>query len=194
LDDDVARVGAVRDALGASYTLMVDANQGWSRLDAARATRALAEFDLRWLEEPLDFQDVEGLAQLRGESDIPIAAGETAYGVRGMQELLRAGAVDVLQPDLMRCGGVTPFLSVAALASAHRVALMPHLYSDAAAHLLGLVPAGGMIEYLPGWFDHLYGRPAITAGRLAPSERAGLGLYFDPGAPGSTVLARVSVE
>lgn len=194
LDSDVARVAAVREALGPDFNLMVDANQGWSRLDAARAVRRFDEFDLRWIEEPIDFQDVAGLARLRAESSVPIAAGETAYGVKGMLELIHADAVDILQPDLMRCGGVTPFLSVAAIASAHNVAVMPHLYSDASAHLLGLVPAGGMIEYLPGWFDHLYGRPAIASGQLAPTVGAGLGLRFDSKGHGAVVLAETSAD
>ncbi len=175
LATDIERVEAVRDALGFGYPLMVDANQGWSRVTALAACRALSNLNLTWIEEPLDCEDIEGLALLRRRSEVPVAAGETAYGVRGLSELIRADAVDFLQPDLMRCGGVTPFVSIANLASAANVAVMPHLYTDFSAHLMGLLPPGAMIEYLPGWFDHLFGPPQIANGRLTPGG-PGLGL------------------
>lgn len=151
--------------------------------------RRFDEFYLRWIEEPIDFQDVDGLARMRAGSCVPIVAGGTAYDVKGMLELIHADAVDILRPDIMRCGGVTPLLSVAAIASAQKVAVMPHLYSDASAHVLGFVPAGDMIEYLPDWFDHLYARPAIALGRPAPTVGPGLGLRFDPENHGAVVLA-----
>src|SRR5665647_3929186 len=88
---------------------MVDANQAWTRIAAARACRALAPFDLGWVEEPLDADDITGLADLRTAVDVPIAAGETAYGLRGIGLLLSADAVDVIQPDLMRCGGTVSY-------------------------------------------------------------------------------------
>lgn len=176
LADDVSRVGAVREAVGDKFTLMVDANQAWSRIDASRACSELAQFNLAWVEEPLLAEDVYGLARLRARVDVPIAAGETAYGVSGMMELIRADAVDILQPDMMRCGGITSFLSVASVATAHHITVMPHLYSETAVHLMGLLPDRAMIEYLPGWFDHLFGSPAIRSGRLHPGETYGLGL------------------
>ena len=175
VEEDDSRVSAVRDAVGEAFELMVDANQGWSRRDARTACRRLERHRLGWIEEPLVADDVEGLAQLRHQIDIPIAAGETVYGVAGLHELIRADAVDFLQPDLMRCGGLTPFLDVSALASAHRVAVMPHLYSDHSSQVMGLLTPGAMIEYLPGWFDHLYGPPLIHRGGLRPSDEDGTG-------------------
>jgi len=179
LASDVDRIGAVRDAVGAGYPIMVDANQAWTRIAAARACRALAPFDLGWVEEPLDADDITGLADLRTAVDVPIAAGETAYGLRGIGLLLSADAVDVIQPDLMRCGGITPLLAAINLATAHKKSVMPHLYTETNAHLMGVVPKGGMIEHLPGWFDHLYGPPGIEQGALHPLNSPGLGVRLD---------------
>lgn len=173
---DEERVAAVREQVGPDFTLMVDANQAWSRNQALRACAALERHRLAWIEEPLNAEDIEGMAQLRSRIGTPLAAGETGYGWRGMLRLLEAGAVDILQPDLMRCGGITPFLNVAALAEAFAVTVMPHLYAETVGQFLGLFPGGAMIEYFEGWFDHLFGPPPIDAGRLAPSTEAGLGL------------------
>jgi L-alanine-DL-glutamate epimerase-like enolase superfamily enzyme len=175
LADDVARVGMVRDAVGKSYTLMVDANQAWTRAQAVRASAALAEFDLLWLEEPIVAGDTEGLARLRRLGHVAIAAGETEYGVSGALELIKGDAVDVLQPDLMRSGGVTPMLDVAAVAKAYNTAVMPHLYAEQNAHLIGLCGRGAMIEHLGGWFEHLYGALPFASGTLAPPESPGWG-------------------
>lgn len=194
LATDMERIGAVRDALGRNHGLMVDANQAWNRVQAVRACRALSEYDLGWVEEPLDADDVTGLAELRSTVNVPLAAGETAYGIRGIAHLLAADAVDIIQPDLMRCGGITPYLSVVSLAAAHRVTVMPHLYTETNAHLLGLSSPGGMIEYLPGWFDHLFGPPRIEQGLLAQATSPGLGLRFDRQHTRVAILGSTRIE
>jgi L-alanine-DL-glutamate epimerase-like enolase superfamily enzyme len=186
---DEERVAAVREQVGPEFALMVDANQAWTRSRALRACAALEPYGLAWIEEPLSADDIEGLAELRSRIGAPIAAGETGYGWRGMLELLRAGAVDILQPDLMRCGGITPFLNVAALAEAFPVTVMPHLYAETVPGLLGLFPGGAMIEYFEGWFDHLFGPPPIGAGLLAPAAEPGLGLILGERARSLTVEA-----
>jgi L-alanine-DL-glutamate epimerase-like enolase superfamily enzyme len=179
LATDIARVTAVREAVGDGFALMVDANQAWTRVDALRACQALTPLGLRWVEEPLDANDVAGLVELRRRVTVPIAAGETAYGVSGLHRLLSSGAVDVIQPDVMRCGGITPMLDVLALASAHHTTVMPHLYVEANAQLLGLLSTGAMIEYLPGWFEHLYGAPNIRDGRCVSPDAPGIGVELD---------------
>jgi L-alanine-DL-glutamate epimerase-like enolase superfamily enzyme len=175
LTDDVARVGTVRDAVGKDFSLMVDANQAWTRAQAVRASVALAEFDLLWLEEPIQAGDIEGMALLRRLGHIAIAAGETEYGVSGALKLIKGDAVDFLQPDMMRSGGVTPLLDIAAIAKGHNAALMPHLYAEQNAHLMGLYGLGAMIEHLGGWFEHLYGALPFQSGSLAPPAKPGWG-------------------
>jgi L-alanine-DL-glutamate epimerase-like enolase superfamily enzyme len=177
---DVERVAALRDALGPDFALMVDANQGWDRATAKRALAALAPFGLGWLEEPLDAADVEGLLALRALGEIPIAAGETAYGTEEIRRLLEADAVDLLQPDLMRCGGVTGMLAVGALADLHRVPLSPHLFAETAPHLMAALPTANSVECFPGWFDHLFGPTTVSAGRVEPRTGGGIGVELDP--------------
>src|SRR3712207_7207721 len=95
---------------------MVDANQQWDRPTAMRVSRRLEEFDLVWIEEPLDAYDAEGHAQLARSLDTAIATGEMLTSVAEHAELIRHGAVDVLQPDAPRIGGITQFLKLATLA------------------------------------------------------------------------------
>ena len=114
-----ARVRAVREHLGDDVPLMVDANQQWDRPTAQRVGRALEEFGLVWIEEPLDAYDAEGHAALARSLDTAIATGEMLTSVAEHDELIRHGAVDVIQPDAPRIGGITQFLRLAALAE-HR--------------------------------------------------------------------------
>jgi L-alanine-DL-glutamate epimerase-like enolase superfamily enzyme len=179
LAEDVERVAALRDALGPDFPLMIDANQGWDRATAKRAVAALAPYDLGWLEEPLDAADLEGLAALRALGKIPIAAGETAYGAGEIRPLLEADAVDLLQPDLMRCGGVTGMLAVGALADLHRVPLSPHLFAETASHLMAALPTATEVECFPGWFDHLFGPLAVADGVVQPATGGGIGVELD---------------
>lgn len=180
LADDVERVAALRDALGSGFPLMIDANQGWDRATAKRAVAAFEPSGLGWLEEPLDAADVEGLVALRRLGKLPIAAGETAYGTNEIRVLLEAGAVDLLQPDLMRCGGVTGMLAVGFLADLHRVPVSPHLFAETAPHLMAALPTATEVECFPGWFDHLFGSPAVADGLVEPAAGGGIGVELDP--------------
>jgi mandelate racemase len=178
---DVERVRRVRELVGPRMTMMLDVNQAWDVTTAIRAAQALEPLELRWLEEPVDAEDFEGLAAVRRKARIPIAAGETVYGVAPFDAMVRAGSVDVLQPDMMRCGGITGFLEIAALARAARLDVASHLFTEVSVHLMGLAGPGGLVEYLPGWFDHLFeGAPDTGSGVAAPPERPGLGIELSP--------------
>jgi L-alanine-DL-glutamate epimerase-like enolase superfamily enzyme len=111
---DLARVTAVREHLGDGFPLMVDANQQWDRPTAQRMGRAFERFDLTWIEEPLDAYDAAGHAALAASLDTSIATGEMLTSVAEHWELIRAGAVDIIQPDAPRIGGITPFLRLTA--------------------------------------------------------------------------------
>jgi len=113
---DLARVTAVREHLGDSVPLMVDANQQWDRPTALRFGRVLEQFDLVWIEEPLDAYDAEGHGQLAAALDTPIATGEMLSSVAEHIALIEHRSVDIIQPDAPRIGGITPFLRLAALA------------------------------------------------------------------------------
>ncbi|MEU4575511.1 mandelate racemase/muconate lactonizing enzyme family protein [Nonomuraea sp. NPDC023979] len=187
---DLARVRAVRAHLGDGVPLMVDANQQWDRPAAARMGRALEEYGLVWIEEPLDAHDHAGHAALAAALDTPIATGEMLTSVAEHAELIRAGGADVLQPDAPRVGGITPFLRLAALAEHHRLQLAPHFAMEIHLHLAaayGLEPWVEHFEWLEPLFEE---RMEIRDGRMLVPDRPGLGLTLSDRAAGWTVDSR----
>lgn len=146
LRQDVERVAAVREVIGPDTPLMVDANQMWDLYRARRAVEALAPFGLHWLEEPLPADDVAAHVELRRSVEVPIAVGENVYTVYGFRDLLTAGACDVVQPNVVRVGGITPFLRVAELAAAFDVPVYPHLLPEISGQLALTLPLPCMVE------------------------------------------------
>ena len=129
---DIKRVEAVRKHLGDDVPLMVDANQQWDRPTAQRMCRIFEQFNLVWIEEPLDAYDHEGHAALAAQFDTPIATGEMLTSVAEHGELIRHRAADYLMPDAPRVGGITPFLKIAAQAEQAGLMLGPALRDGAA--------------------------------------------------------------
>jgi L-alanine-DL-glutamate epimerase-like enolase superfamily enzyme len=126
LDEDVARIEATRATIGKGAALMVDANQVFSTSEALRRGRVYEELGCYWFEEPLRADDVDGLAELARALTIPIASGENNYGKRQFRRLFERRAVDVVQPDLRRAGGVTECLEIGLLADAFDVPYASH--------------------------------------------------------------------
>ena len=180
--EDLARLRAVREAIGPDAALMVDANQAFTRDEALRRTRLLEPLDLTWIEEPLPADDVRGHALLAAATGIPVAAGESLYSVGQFREYLSAGAVSVVQPDVARIGGITPWLKVAHLAEAFDVNVAPHFLMELHLSLAAAVPNGRWVEWIPQ-LSLLTAVPVETAGgrAVAPSS-AGLGIAWDQAA------------
>lgn len=177
--DDIARVRAVRDAVGDDVDLLVDANQGLTPKQAVRLGRRLEEFDLVWFEEPVSYTDLEGHAMVRRALDTPIASGETEYTRFGMQQYLDAGAVDVLMPDLQRMGGFGEFRRAAALASTRNVSVSPHFFTEYSLSLAGSLPNCISLEHVD-WFQPLFNEPLeLVDGQLVVPDRPGTGFTFD---------------
>ncbi len=173
---DLARVTAVREHLGDGVPLMVDANQQWDRPTAQRMGRALEEFDLVWIEEPLDAYDAQGHAALAASLDTPVATGEMLASVAEHWELIRNGAADVIQPDAPRIGGITQFLRLAALADHHHLQLAPHFAMEIHLHLAAAYPSEPWVEHFD-WLEPLFHeRLEIRDGRMAVPARPGLGI------------------
>lgn len=124
--EDVEAVEAVRDAIGPHVQLMVDANGGYDLATAVRVSRELVRLDCAWFEEPLPTDDLPGYTALRRKVDLPIAAGESWFTRYDAREALVRETVDVIQPDVSRCGGVSEALKIARMASAFHVAFAPH--------------------------------------------------------------------
>ena len=187
LDEDLERVAAVRKIIGPDRLLMVDANQLWDLPTARRAAQKLSAFDIFWLEEPLPAEDFQGYARLRAAVGIPLAAGESLYTEAQFRDLLLAGAVDFVQPNVCRVGGITPFLRIARLARLFDVPVMPHLLPDISGQLAMALPLPGMIEDIDeGSFAALgaLARPSgvvVTGDSLQAQTPPGHGLAFAAG-------------
>jgi L-alanine-DL-glutamate epimerase-like enolase superfamily enzyme len=184
LDDDVERVAAVRRIIGPHRQLMIDANQLWDLPAARRAARAMSAFDISWLEEPLPAEDLRGYARLRSAIDIPVAAGESLYTEAQFRDALLAGAVDFLQPNVCRVGGITPFLRIARMAQQFSVPVMPHLLPELSGQLALCLPFPALVEDIDqGSFAALGALAApsgvtITGDRLRADTPPGHGLTF----------------
>ncbi|WP_369045909.1 L-talarate/galactarate dehydratase [Sinomonas sp. P10A9] len=172
---DLARVTAVREHLGPGVPLMVDANQQWDRAAAIRMGRAFEEFDLTWIEEPLDAYDAAGHAQLAASLDTPIATGEMLSSVAEHLALIEHRSVDIIQPDAPRIGGITPFLRLAALADQAGLQLAPHFAMEIHLHLAAAYPREPWVEHFE-WLNPLFNERLETrAGRMIVPSRPGLG-------------------
>lgn len=182
---DVERVGVAREAIGANAELYVDANGAYTRKQALAQAEAFVQFDVRWFEEPVSSDDLDGLRLLRDRAPagMDIAAGEYGYDIFYFQRMLQAGAVDVQQADITRCGGVTAFLQVAALCQAHNVQLSGHTAPALHTHVACAVPLFKNLEY---FHDHVRiermlfdGLPQLIDGELRPDlSRPGTGLQL----------------
>ncbi|MBN6053264.1 mandelate racemase/muconate lactonizing enzyme family protein [Nonomuraea sp. RK-328] len=184
LREDVERVAAVREVIGPDTLLMIDANQRWDLHRARRAVDALAPYGLHWLEEPLPADDVAAHVELRRSVDVPIAVGENVYTVYGFRDLLTAGACDVVQPNVVRVGGITPFLRITELARAFDVPVHPHLLPDLSAQLALTLPLPCMAEEVEdasfaalGLLEEPY-PVQVAGGKLSVGEHRGLGLRW----------------
>jgi L-alanine-DL-glutamate epimerase-like enolase superfamily enzyme len=185
LAEDVERVAAVREVIGPERRLMIDANQRWDLPAARRAVAALSRFDLSWVEEPLLADATWAYAQLRSAAGVPIALGENVHTIHRFRDLLDAGACDIVQPNVVRVGGVTPFLRVAALARSYGVALAPHLLPELSGPLALCLPEPTLVEDVEDASFAALGCLAapsgvtVAGGRLTVDAAApGLGLTF----------------
>jgi L-alanine-DL-glutamate epimerase-like enolase superfamily enzyme len=183
-EDDLERVRAARDAIGAAE-LLVDANGAFTRKQALQFAEQVAELGVSWFEEPVSSDDLSGLRLLRDRAPgrMEIAAGEYGYEPFYFRRMLEAGAVDVLQADATRCGGITGFLRAAALADAHAMPLSAH---TAPAVHLPVCCAAPRLRHIEWFHDHvriehrlLDGAPCPAGGVIRPDlSRPGHGLVF----------------
>lgn len=175
-ETDIERVEEVRRRLGNKVWLAVDANQQWNYEKAIVAGRAFERLGVAWLEEPLLCEDIEGHARLADKLDIPIALGETLSSRFEFSAYLRANAVDILQPDVVRAGGITECLKVISMANVAGRSIAPHHMMEVAIQIVCGAMADGPIEYMP-WIAAAFAEPAqIKNGRMIAPTEPGLGL------------------
>ncbi len=185
----VARVRAARAALGPDAGLMVDAHGTFSVPEAKQFCRALEDCNLRWFEEPCNADNPAGTAEVRAATSIPIAAGESEFTRFDFRDLIAARAVDVLQPDLAICGGLTEGRRIAALAATHQLELAPHCWGSALSFMAGVSlafasPAATVIEFSVGanpmMFELVEEEIRAEAGAIVAPTRPGLGVTPRP--------------
>jgi L-alanine-DL-glutamate epimerase-like enolase superfamily enzyme len=176
---DVQRLAAVREAVGDDFEIMVDGNQGASVDEAIRRARLYEPFDLAWYEEPLPAEDLGGHIRLSAATTLPIAVGESIYHPSHFREYLQREACSVIQVDVARIGGITPWLKVAHLAETFNVAVSPHFLMELHVSLCAAIPNGRWVEYIPQLDGLTHTGMTIENGRAVPSQAAGLGIDWD---------------
>ena len=177
--EDVRRISAVREAVGPGFEIFTDANQRFSVDEAIRRARAYEALDIGWFEEPLTAEDIEGHRRLVDHTSIPIAVGESLYSAMHFREYLERHACSIVQVDVGRIGGITPWLKVAHMAEAFNIAVCPHFLMELHVALCAAVPNARWVEYIPQ-LDELTGdKMTIRDGKAIPSSKPGLGIDWD---------------
>ncbi len=180
---DLARIAFARQVIGPDVELYVDANGGYTRKQAIRMAHAMAEQQVSWFEEPVSSDDLAGLREVRDQTSPDTAAGEYGYDLVYFARMVEAEAVDCLQVDVTRCGGITDWLRVAAVAAAHNLQVSGHCAPNLHAHVAAAVPNLRHLEY---FHDHVRIEGMLfdgvldpTGGVLRPDQgRPGFGLVF----------------
>ena len=170
---DIRRVEAVRKKLGPEVRLMVDVNQKWDLHTAMTFGKKLEAYDVFWVEEPLHPDDIKGHAKLAQELNPPIALGEHVYTKFAFRDYMEQGAVEIVQVDVARVGGVTEFLTIAALADAHNLPISPHAgdLMQVHQHLVCACPNALFLEYIP-WGLDLFVNPVVVKGGYLQAPRS----------------------
>ena len=194
---NVECVRALRDALGPDTDLMADAYMGWNVPYSIEMIRQLEEFELAWVEEPVMPDDVAGYARIRAAVRTPIAGGEHEFTRWGFRALIEAGAVDILQPDVNRVGGITEARKIWALAQAYDLPVVPHSHNFHNQHLILAHLNSPLSEFFPDdyldgdtFFSSLFvGEVRVEDGHIALEDRPGLGIELN-----EDVVARHRIE
>jgi L-alanine-DL-glutamate epimerase-like enolase superfamily enzyme len=187
LKENVERFKAVREAVGDDIDIMVEGHWSWTPPEAIRIARALEPFNPYWLEDPIGLhnsdtclEDTAALADLAAAVDVPIAAGETFSTRYGFRRIVEDKAVDIVIVDVLRAGGITEWMKIAALIEAYNLPVVSHCLHDISVHMIAGIPNGLMVEYMP-WWDIIYKEPPrVIDGYLEISDKPGIGLEPDP--------------
>jgi D-arabinonate dehydratase len=183
--DDANRVRLAREAAGDDFVLMVDANQGFTRSDAIEFARLIADYDIRWFEEPVQWlNDKLSMRDVRLATGMSVAAGQSEASRQGARDLMTSGAIDVCNSDASWIGGPSEWRRIAAIASAYEVQMGHHEEPQVAAHLLASIPHGTYVEAFDPERDPLFwsviaNRREFENGEYVVPDGPGLGLELD---------------
>jgi len=179
LSEDRERLAAVREAAGADYEIMVDANQAFTLAEAKRRARMLESLAIAWFEEPLPADDVAGHAALAAGTSVPIAVGESLYSPGQFKDYLVTNSERIVKVDAARVGGITPWMKVAHMAEAHNIPVCPHFLMELHVSLVCAIPNAPWLEYIPQLDILTRGSFRVEKGRAYPSNAPGLGIDWD---------------
>ena len=188
LQQDIRIVRAVREELGKDFTVMTDANQGYSVDVGLKAAAAFAECGAFWLEEPLFVEDIEGHAKLREKGKVPLAVGENLHTYYAFENFIVRGAVDFIQPDVARAGGITEIKRITALAAKHQVPVSFHTWGDGVALAASVHLSAALKDCIVMELDYTYNplregllqEPfKVQNGCLIPPDKPGLGVELN---------------
>lgn len=175
---EVRRARLIREAVGPDVDLMCDINQRWSVNQAIEIGKRVEDVRFFWLEDVTAHDDYSGLARVADALITPLAGGECLYGITPFRHMIEAHAVDIIMIDLIRVGGISNWMKVAALAEAFNLPVVSHLLPEIHVHLIAAVPNGLTVEYMPWSFRLFEEVPVPVNGELAVPAKPGLGLEF----------------
>jgi len=176
---DRRRLAAVREAVGDEYEIMTDANQSYDLSQAIRAARMLDELNIAWFEEPMPADDIGAHVELARHSQVPIAVGESMYSQSQFKDYMQMGAASIVQVDVARVGGITPWLKVAHTAECFNIAVCPHFLMELHLPLICAVPNAQWLEYIPQLDGVTRTQMQVVDGQGVPSKEPGLGIDWD---------------
>jgi len=177
--EDVARIAALRDAVRYDFEILTDANQAFTVDEALRRARLYEPFDIAWIEEPLPADDIDGHVRLSNSTTIPVAVGESIYSILHFREYLQRRACSVVQADVARVGGITPWLKVAHMAECYNITVAPHFLMELHVSLCAAVPNARWVEYIPQLDSITTEEMKIENGHAVPSDEPGIGIAWD---------------
>ena len=177
--EDIARLSAVREAVGPAFEIMTDANQAFTVDEAIRRARHYESADIAWFEEPLPADDLDGHIRLAASTSVPVAVGESLYSLSHFREYMQKRACSIVQVDVARIGGITPWFKVAHVAESFNIPVCPHFLMELHVALCCAVPNARWLEYIPQ-LDAVTEAPMrIEAGYAVPSDVPGLGIAWN---------------
>jgi L-alanine-DL-glutamate epimerase-like enolase superfamily enzyme len=186
---DELRINSLRKALGEDVRLFIDANTVLDLPSAIRLGRRLEQYDISWFEEPLPIRDHDGHQLLRDKVAIPLATGENLFGIAECDSFIRRRLVSYMQADLIRVGGITEWMRIAAIADAFGIKMAPHFVMEISVEAQCAVQNNFFVEYIP-WFQSCFKKPVkVENGHVYSRTEPGLDLEFSEEA-----LARYQVN
>ena len=177
---EIERIRAIRNAVGPDTALMVDINQRWSVAEAISIASRIEDVGLAWLEDPTTANDHQGLAKIADALAMPVCAGEYLYEIEPHRQSLVHHSVDIVMIDVLRAGGITAWMKIAAMAQAFNRPVVSHLLPEIQIHTVAAAPNGLVVEYMP-WTWRLFENPPMPQrGEMTVPSAPGLGLKFAP--------------